>query len=59
LNRPARKGDKLIRGLVAGRNQSIVQEARHSGTKVSTGELLAKDRGLLARQNRLFLSSKW
>jgi len=38
---------------VAGLIQSIVQEARHSGTKVSIEELLAKDRGLSARQNRI------
>jgi len=39
---------------MAGRIQSIVQEARKIGTKVSIGEMLAKDRGLSARQNRIY-----
>jgi hypothetical protein len=38
---------------MAGRIQSIVQEARHTGTEISIGEMLAKDRGLSARQNRI------
>ncbi|MFO8083004.1 MAG: hypothetical protein R6U27_01640 [Desulfobacterales bacterium] len=29
--------------------QSIAQQARHSGTEISTGELLARDRGGPAR----------
>ena len=38
---------------MAGRIQSIVQEARQIGTKVSIGEMLAKDRGFSARQNQI------
>ena len=47
------KCDKLIGSLMAGRIQSIVQEARQIGTKVSIGKMLVKDLGFSARQNRI------
>jgi hypothetical protein len=39
---------------MAGQIQSIVQEARHIGTEISIGELLAKDREVSVRQNQNF-----
>ncbi len=39
---------------MAGRIQSLVQEARQIVTKVTIGELLGKDRGFSNRQNRIY-----